>query len=625
MCKKRIALISTPWPLYNRPSIQLGALKAYLRSIHPDLRVDASHFYLNLAKSLGYRLYQQISERTWLAESIFAALLFPERFEVIETLFKREAGSKAVIKKVGFKKITSKAKRVTESYINSLQWDYYVLAGFSVSLCQLTSTLYFVQRLKQKFPDLIIIIGGSTFSGTAAGNLFDIFPEVDVVINGEGELPLSQLVGCLKASPRLDELPPIAGVITPKSAVFDDDMNAFNQLDNLNKLPSPDYDDYFDSLKSFSPVNTFFPVLPVEMSRGCWWQKSTASVKGNRKIPERAAGCAFCNLNLQWRGYRHKDPSRLVNEIDHLTDRYQTLAVAIVDNVLPRKSTREAFKKMGRLKKDLRLFAEIRANTPASELEVMRGAGIQELQIGIEARSTSLLKKLHKGTSAVQNLEIMRNCEALGIVNSSNLILHFPGSEEQDVAETLRNLEFALPFRPLQTVKFWLGLGSPVWQNPELYGIKAVFNHPNWSHLFPQEIFYAMEFMIQAYRGDIGFQQRIWRPVFKKVAWWQKMYTALHQGPNMPPILSFRDGRDFMIITQRQYQAESILHRLVGQSRLIYLFCMQHRSLKRICNRFPALAADKIVTFLKMMVDKKLMFNENDKYLSLAIPVKTLK
>jgi len=35
-----------------------------------------------------------------------------------------------------------------------------VLAGFSVSLCQLTSTLYFIQRLKQKFPDLIIIIGG---------------------------------------------------------------------------------------------------------------------------------------------------------------------------------------------------------------------------------------------------------------------------------------------------------------------------------------------------------------------------------------------------------------------------------------------------------------------------------
>ena len=84
---RKVALISTPWPLYNRPSIQLGALKGYLQSEYPDLRVEARHFYLKLAESLGYRLYQQISERTWLAESIYAALLFPERFEFIETAF----------------------------------------------------------------------------------------------------------------------------------------------------------------------------------------------------------------------------------------------------------------------------------------------------------------------------------------------------------------------------------------------------------------------------------------------------------------------------------------------------------------------------------------------------------
>ena len=84
---KKVALISTPWPLYNRPSIQLGALKAYLYSTCPGLRVDARHFYLQLAESLGYKLYQQISERTWLAESIYAALLFPERFKTIERFF----------------------------------------------------------------------------------------------------------------------------------------------------------------------------------------------------------------------------------------------------------------------------------------------------------------------------------------------------------------------------------------------------------------------------------------------------------------------------------------------------------------------------------------------------------
>jgi len=58
---KRVALISTPWPLYNRPSIQLGALKAYLRSIYPDIQVEAHHVYLKLAQSIGYRQYHEIS------------------------------------------------------------------------------------------------------------------------------------------------------------------------------------------------------------------------------------------------------------------------------------------------------------------------------------------------------------------------------------------------------------------------------------------------------------------------------------------------------------------------------------------------------------------------------------
>ena len=60
----KIVLLSSPWPLYNRPSIQLGALKAYLRSIYPDMQVETHHVYLKLAQSLGYRRYHEISKRT---------------------------------------------------------------------------------------------------------------------------------------------------------------------------------------------------------------------------------------------------------------------------------------------------------------------------------------------------------------------------------------------------------------------------------------------------------------------------------------------------------------------------------------------------------------------------------
>jgi hypothetical protein len=254
----------------------------------------------------------------------------------------------------------------------------------------------------------------------------------------------------------------------------------------------------------------------------------------------------------------------------------------------------------------------------------MAGAGIDEVQIGIEALATSMLAKLQKGTTAIQNLEIMRDCEALGITNYANLILHFPGSDEQDVTETLRNLDFAWPYRPLKAVGFWLGLDSPVWQNPELYGIRAVFNHPNWAYLFPGNVRSSMKFKIQAYRGNLVHQRKIWRPVAEKIKAWQENYNALSSRLQGSPALELRDGGNFLIFRQRRLHAETMHHRLVGTSRLIYLFCRHHRSIKQIRERFPAFAEDKILAFLNMMVGKKLMFQEGDRYLSLAIPINPL-
>jgi ribosomal peptide maturation radical SAM protein 1 len=610
----KVILVSTPWPLYSRPSIQLGTIKAYLLAKHPDVAVHANHAFLKIAAALGYPLYHEISERTWLAEAVYASLLYPRRFVGVEKFFNRQAKTGSLIKKTGLLKITSVIKKTTDALIDGIAWNKYQLVGFSVSLCQLTSALYFIKRIKQKYPHLIIAIGGSTFSGSITPQFFNQFTEVDLVVSGEGELPFSQLIGHVKASGDLSKIPSISGIATAETVKTNDAPLRFQQMQHLKDLPPPDYDDYFELLKSLAPRHSFFPTLPAETSRGCWWQRSSPAGK--------SSGCAFCNLILQWKGYRSKDPDQVAGEIDYLTAKYQTLAVSLVDNVLPKRASKEIFKNLIELKKDLRLFSEIRATTPHSELNRMAKAGMQEVQIGIEALSTSLLVKLHKGTSAIQNLEIMRDCEALGVINYSNLILHFPGSDEQDVAETLRSLEFALPYRPLKAVGFWLGLGSPVWQDHRAYGIKAVFNHPNWGVLFPDRILASMRFMIQAYRGDLGFQRRIWRPVEKAMKQWQQVYTEQNCRPERSPSLNFRDGREFLIIRQRKFDAETINHRLVGTSRLIYLYCQHHRSFKRIRERFPAFAEDKILSFLKMMIAKKLMYEEKDRYLSLAIPVK---
>ncbi len=608
---QKAALISVPWPLYNRPSIQIGTLKAHLTKQIPELKVDAHHFYLKVAEAVGYRRYQAISERTWLAETVYAALLYPERLERIKKIFHKKAKGKHRLQKIIFESLTRQIQEVSEKFIQGVDWGGYGLVGFSICLCQLTASLYFIKKIKERFPSLFIVVGGSMFTGGATRNIFNVFPEIDIVVNGEGEIPLSRLVSCLTDLEGKKRIPSIKGIVMPETAEKESQIS-FNQMKDLSNLIPPDYSDYFELLTSLGPEKNFFPTLPMEISRGCWWQ--------NKNEGRKSKGCAFCNLNLQWDGYRTKRPEQVVSEIDDLTTTYKTLSVAFTDNLLPLKTSRAIFKQIKTLKKDVRLFGEIRATTPLRDLCEMHAAGMQEVQIGIEALSTRLLKKLNKGTTAIQNIEIMKHCEMLGIQNSSNLIVHFPGSDEEDVAETLQNLEFTFSFRPLRMVHFWLGLGSPVWQDPETFGIKAVFNHGNYDGIFPPNVVESMQFTIQAYRGDLGYQKKLWQPVKKKLKAWERAYAKLHQGPKHENILSFRDGRRFLIIRQRRFESEPLTHRLEGTSRAIYLFCQKHRALKRIIDRFSSIPSDRIEPFLKMMVDKKLMFRENDRYLSLAVP-----
>ncbi len=611
-----VVLVSTPWPLYDRPSIQLGTLKSYLRTHVPDAKVQGLHVFLQVAEGIGYKVYHAISKRTWLAECVYGALLFPERKERIEKLFYGEAGGKAQLRDVDFGVLTSHVKEVSDSIINTVDWARCSLVGFSICLCQLTSSLYFMKRVKKAFPRLPVVAGGSMFSGDHSRALLKMFPEVDFVINGEGEVPLTELIGHLRDAESMDDLPPISGVVTRRGDNTAR-LASLNQLTNLSVLPPPDYDDYFSLVNTFAPGRTFFPTLPAEISRGCWWRstKDSTDEKGEK-------GCSFCNLNLQWEGYRSKEVAQVVSEVDHLTRRYRTLSISFVDNLLPLKHSEEFFHRLAGLKKDLSLFGEIRATTPRKVLQAMKAAGIGEVQVGIEALSTRLLKRLRKGVTAIQNMQIMKDCEELGISNTSNLIIRFPGSDFQDVAETLRSLEFAFPFRPLKCVPFQLGLGSPVWRERETFGLKSVSNHRHYGILFPERLCRSMPFMIQSYRGDVGYQKQLWRPVINKVLAWKKGYNALHHGPSSPPVLSFRDGRDFLIVRQRRHGSDTLTHRLVGTSREIYLFCRKHRSLKGIVSRFPEGGEDKIRSFLKMMVEKKIMFEEGGRYLSLAVRVR---
>ena len=125
--------------------------------------------------------------------------------------------------------------------------------------------------------------------------------------------------------------------------------------------------------------------------------------------------------------------------------------------------------------------------------------------------------------------------------------------------------------------------------------------------------------MMQGYHGDVRRQRQIWTPVRKRLAEWADDYARMHRNPGFEPILSRWDGGTFLIIRERRRHDDPVTHRLTGTSRAIYLFCNTQRSMAEILDRFPRFGEDRISPFLRMMVEKRLMFSEKDRYLALAV------
>ncbi len=605
-----IILVSTPWPLFDRPSIQLGTLKAFLNERRPQIQVDACHFYLNIARDLAYPLYEAVSERSWIAESPYAALLYPDRMETVGRFWRRKVRRHPLLATTDFRELCARLESASLAAVESRRWEDCLLAGFSICLAQLTSSLYFIREIKRRAPGLSIVVGGSACAGALGDSLIRSFPDIDFVIHGEGELPLLQLCDQMLAGSDVSRFPSIPGLIHRGEPSVQDVVH--QQVHNPDELPVPDYSDYFHDLTTSESQPIFIPRIPMEMSRGCWWNRSG---HGDGK-----GGCTFCNLNMQWRGYRAKSPEKTVAEINTLAHRHQVLSFYFMDNVLPSKGVTERFQAIQALGMDLQLHAEIRAKTSRAKLEAMASAGMREVQVGIEALSTSLLKKLNKGTTTMDNLEIMKHCEDACLPNlTGNLILGFPSSDHRDVSETLENLSFAFPFRPLRGIDLWLGYGSRLWRDPRPYGIRLTGNHPNYRHLFPSDVLEKLAFMMQGYHGDIRRRCQMWMPVRKKLVEWADRYARMHRNPGFEPILSRWDGGTFLVIRERRPDDNPMTHRLAGTSRAIYLFCDTRRSMPELLDRFPRFGEDSIRPFLRMMTDKRLMFSEEDRYLSLAV------
>jgi len=597
-----------PWPIFNRPSIQLGTIKSYLKKKADWLRVSTKHPYLEVAAALKPDLYHWISQNTWVGEALYAPILFPEQKKSADALGQKyiRKAEASIKKRFQAKEVHTILAHQLENWIRKSDWSKYKIVGFSVCFNQLLASLAAARLLKREFPDIIIVFGGSSCAAAAGKSLLETFEFIDFIIPGEGEESFLEL--CRHITGRRHDLPEniLAAQSVQQEPGVGHKTSAAIQLPSLASLPPPDFDDYFKEQKMWFSDEPFIPVLPVEFSRGCWWNK-----------------CTFCNLNLQWCGYRFKKTRQMLDEITALSSRYGCLDFTFTDNMIPPQESRRFFSMTEKLPSDFTFFTEIRAMEKGKSIDEVFGqyrrGGLTTIQVGIESLSNSLLKKMKKGSTVMENIAAMRAANEHSLTLAGNLIMRFPGSTGAEVDETLENLEYVFPYSPLIDATFFLGMDSPVFADPAGYSIKTIVNHANNKMIFPGRILKKLSLLVMDYRGDRLFQKKLWQPVNVKIKAWRRYHEKRKASAIYRPLLSYKDGDNFLLIRQELPDGTILHHRLKGFSRRIYLACTRIKTEQELFEEFSTIPPQKILAFLADLKKKRLVFSEENRYISLAV------
>jgi ribosomal peptide maturation radical SAM protein 1 len=332
------------------------------------------------------------------------------------------------------------------------------VVGFSTTFQQNIASLALARELRKRIgpKDLTILFGGANCEGAMGQALARNFTFADHVVTGEGERVVASLVPQLAGVGAADPFPIVLDRVIAGEPVHD-----------MDSLPLPDFEAYFEAYR----YNAFqWPYqLAFETSRGCWWGAKSH--------------CKFCGLNGSSMTYRSKSPSRAVDQILALEQRYGRQRLMMADNILDTRYLSTVIPQLRGAALELELFYEVKSNLTKPSLAAMRAAGVTWIQPGIESLSNPTLRLIGKGTTAIQNIQLLRWCVELGVRPFWNILYGFPGedpSEFELIAQLIPRL-FHLTV-PSTVLPFRMDRFSPYFNEPERHGLTNV--RPYWAYRF---------------------------------------------------------------------------------------------------------------------------------------------
>ena len=575
---------------------------------------EVKSHYLNLhfAHQLGLPVYNQLCEKRFLiGEWLFSHPLFGGNDKNQAYMNHFEPHIEDVCRSIERPReflIDVKTKMVPEFLQwsrDACDWGAFDVIGFSSTFNQNVASLTLAKWIKEKYPHVKILFGGSNFESDMGLEYFRVFPWIDYVVPGEAEDVLPQLVKYLEHG----DSPVPRGVIhrCEGEVLYDEPEAMFGSFQDY---AAPDYDDFFDQLREIDPQSSLLenPVILYETARGCWWGEKHH--------------CTFCGLNASTMKFRSKPIEQVHTDLAQLSKKYDSFRFRLVDNILEMKYIDGVFGDLAEHNYDLHFFIEVKSNLTKKQIKTLAQGGAKVIQPGIESFSTNQLQEMDKGVRPLQNILCMKWAMYYGIEINWNILIGFPGETADDYRQQIDLIKLLFHLPPPECVgNLWLERFSPYFQRPEEYGIKItapgeaypfVYDQPDLDHL---KIAYDFEF-----ETSNQIDQQLKQELFQTAEEWKQR----HQSEQLPYLI-FTKSMDFVTVYD-QRSLESIKIRLEGPHAWALIFCNEApKSVEQIRGFFrEKLGRDpetnQVENAITYLEEKGLLYGERGKYLNLALP-----
>jgi len=606
--RKSVLLVAMPFAGVTIPSIQLAVLEGYCRT--QGIIIESRHLYLKAAELYGLQQYHSLiypPNDSYSAQMVFSRYVFPKHWAKNEDRFREYFHQKSEqnppLASFSFEDYVHRTDELTQWILDHVDWRSYDIIGFTLNYGQLLPSLAIAQKIKELAPEKIIVLGGSRTVDSLGINVLRAFEYVDFIVSGDGEEALTRLASDYQ---NYETIPHV--IYRKGNQIY---YNRSEQGIDLHSVPTPSYDAFYQQLTAApEEIRRFFQYygrLPVEISRGCWWNQ-----------------CTFCNLNIQHPCYREKPVSRIIQEIRWLSERYHMMDFQLIGNPLPKTDYRALFEKLRDLGRDFSFFVEARAGQLTSDdYTLMRDVGFTVIQTGIESFSSNYLRKMNKGARVIDNIAALKFCKENSIKNTYNLLVRYPNEEPVDFEETKKVVHLIQGYLDAPSLcELLVMYGSHIYRHPEQFNVERLDYSPIDLIMYPREYLKkGFAFMYDAKQKTLT-QKNPWESLVEE---WKKNQEQVTQenltSPSMIDrlIFSFVDGGSFLKIYDKRDRQNVKIFVLNDLERRVFLSCIDIISYSELRRRFLDVPEYELVAILQSFEQNGLLFVEDDCYLCLPL------